>query len=385
MLLDFGSARQCGRQLETLTILIAAGYAPFEQYYNDPSSQGPWTDIYGLAATAYRAICGQVPLDAVSRSKGILGSTQEIMVPASVVGAGRYSGRFLAAVDHALAFDEKERPRTIVEWRRELVGETAVPIATVSQVRALGPAAASLPTVLAGAVTAAAPAEASRSPAFSVPPSHGGHEAAQRSAPPWVWALMIIMTAIAAAAMYFAIKSKHGEAPGLVVQQTQASPEGTPPAPPNKESGPQPKQEQPPPEAKAPAPRTPAERMADEGKALAEGAATIAIVQTGAKAGEAGAMPGYYYASSSHIVPQGRSEAFDAVNTALVKLGLVILERSPDLGVISAEAPSPLPLSIGEFEKCAAVDLPEWREIIRQVISEYGRNPSTSTRMAVTR
>ena len=98
--------------------------------------------------------------------------------------------------------------------------------------------------------------------------------------------------------------------------------------------------------------------MADEDKALAEGAATIAIVQTGAKAGEAGAMPGYYYASSSHIVPQGRSEAFDAVNAALVKLGLVILEQSRDLGVISAEAPSPLPLSTGEFDKCAAVDLP---------------------------
>ena len=48
VLLDFGSARQAVGSSNTLTILIAPGYAPFEQYYNDPSSQGPWTDIYGL-------------------------------------------------------------------------------------------------------------------------------------------------------------------------------------------------------------------------------------------------------------------------------------------------------------------------------------------------
>jgi len=207
VLLDFGSARQSVGSSNTLTILIAPGYAPFEQYYNDPSSQGPWTDIYGLGATAYRAICGRAPLDAVSRSKGILGSTQEIMVPASVVGAGRYSGGFLAAVDHALAFGEKERPQTIVEWRRELVGETAVPIATVPQVRAFQPAAASQPTVLAEAMTVGT-AEASRPPALSVPPSHGGREAAQRSTPPWVWATMIITVLIAIAALYFAMKTK---------------------------------------------------------------------------------------------------------------------------------------------------------------------------------
>ena len=123
VLLDFGSARQALGTSHTLTILVAPGYAPFEQYYSDSSSQGPWTDIYSLGATCYRAIAGRAPLDAVSRSKGILGSTQEIMVPASVVGAGRYSSRVLAAIDHALSFAEKDRPQTIAEWRRELVDE----------------------------------------------------------------------------------------------------------------------------------------------------------------------------------------------------------------------------------------------------------------------
>ena len=45
VLLDFGSARQSLGGSNTLTILIAPGYAPFEQYYSDSTSQGPWTDI----------------------------------------------------------------------------------------------------------------------------------------------------------------------------------------------------------------------------------------------------------------------------------------------------------------------------------------------------
>jgi serine/threonine protein kinase len=125
VLLDFGSARQSIGIAHTLTILVAPGYAPFEQYYSDSGSQGPWTDIYGLGATCYRAIAGRPPLDAVSRSKGVLGSTQDVMVPASIIGAGRYSGRVLAAIDHALAFAEKDRPQSLAEWRGELVGAHA--------------------------------------------------------------------------------------------------------------------------------------------------------------------------------------------------------------------------------------------------------------------
>jgi TPR repeat protein len=141
VLLDFGSARQALGVAHTLTILVAPGYAPFEQYYSDSGSQGPWTDIYGLGATCYRAIAGRPPLDAVSRSKGVLGSTQDVMVPATIIGAGRYSGRVLAAIDHALAFAEKDRPQSLAEWRGELVG---APGARVASPRAMLPAAPSV-------------------------------------------------------------------------------------------------------------------------------------------------------------------------------------------------------------------------------------------------
>jgi serine/threonine protein kinase/TPR repeat protein len=123
VLLDFGSARTALGKAHTLTILVAPGYSPFEQYYGSSENQGPWTDVYGLGATAYRAIAGRAPLDAIARSKGILGGGRDAIVPAAVVGAGRYSGRLLAAIDHALAFSEKDRPQSIAEWRKELVGD----------------------------------------------------------------------------------------------------------------------------------------------------------------------------------------------------------------------------------------------------------------------
>jgi serine/threonine protein kinase len=125
VLLDFGSARYALGRSRTVTILVAPGYAPFEQYYSSGENQGAWTDIYGLGATCYRAIAGRAPLDAITRSKGILGSTKEVLVPATAVGSGRYSERLLKAIDHALAFAESERPQSIAAWRQELPPTTS--------------------------------------------------------------------------------------------------------------------------------------------------------------------------------------------------------------------------------------------------------------------
>ena len=122
VLLDFGSARQSANRTHSMTVLVARGYAPLEQYYGDPDSQGAWSDIYSLAATCYRAIAGKAPADALERVKGVLGSVREVLAPAIEVGRGRYSERLLKAVDHALELSEKDRPQSIAAWRQELVG-----------------------------------------------------------------------------------------------------------------------------------------------------------------------------------------------------------------------------------------------------------------------
>ncbi len=118
LLIDFGAARQAlGVQTQTVTSLVSPGYAPFEQYRSDGAAQGPWTDIYGLGATAYRVITGRAPVPAIDRSHRIIngsGDPQPRLTQSGIIG---YSFGLLAAIDRALAFREHERPRTMAAWR----------------------------------------------------------------------------------------------------------------------------------------------------------------------------------------------------------------------------------------------------------------------------
>lgn len=121
VLLDFGSARQSlGRETKTLTTLVSPGYAPYEQYYSKSDRQGPWTDVYGIGATLYRAAVGVAPMDALDRSEGLLKKKNHDPYQSAVeIAAGRYSQRFLAAIDHALAFREEDRPQSLAQWTAE--------------------------------------------------------------------------------------------------------------------------------------------------------------------------------------------------------------------------------------------------------------------------
>lgn len=141
VLLDFGSARQAlGAETRTLTSVVSPGYAPFEQYYSKSDRQGPWTDIYGLGATLYRCVSGVQPMPAIDRSEAILKAERDVFVPAGELGRGQYSRRFLAAIDHALAFNEKRRPQSIAEWRAEFglpaVATVATPTGATTQFEA---------------------------------------------------------------------------------------------------------------------------------------------------------------------------------------------------------------------------------------------------------
>ncbi len=120
VLLDFGSARQSMQEYtQTLTSLVSPGYAPIEQYTSKGERQGPWTDIYGMAATLYRAVTGLVPPSAIDRSEALSDGKADFMTSARELVREPYGDPFLAAIDHALAFRIEDRPQNITDWRAE--------------------------------------------------------------------------------------------------------------------------------------------------------------------------------------------------------------------------------------------------------------------------
>ncbi len=118
LLLDFGSARQAiGEETMTLTKVVSPGYAPFEQYYGRSDMQGPWTDIYALGATCYKAITGEPPIDSTFRNRYTGDEAIKDIWDALDKHNKKYSTFFLRAIEHSLRTNHKERPQTVKEWR----------------------------------------------------------------------------------------------------------------------------------------------------------------------------------------------------------------------------------------------------------------------------
>ncbi len=116
LLLDFGAARRViGDMTQALTVILKPGYAPVEQYAEVPEmKQGGWTDVYALAASVHYAIMGRTPPTSVSRL------LDDKFVPLSRSAAGRYSERFLLAMDRALKVRPAERTPSVDALRADL-------------------------------------------------------------------------------------------------------------------------------------------------------------------------------------------------------------------------------------------------------------------------
>ncbi len=93
VLLDFGSARQ--EMLRMAVGQVSDGYSPPE-FYGTSDKIGPWSDIYGLAATFYRLITGvKVPV-ATDRT------SSDSYTSASTLITDGYSAKFLELIDNSL-------------------------------------------------------------------------------------------------------------------------------------------------------------------------------------------------------------------------------------------------------------------------------------------
>src|SRR5215831_9286174 len=109
-LIDFGASRaaMAGRST-ALTAIFTPGFAAAEQFTS--ARQGPWTDIYGLSATLYNAIAGNVPPGSVDRML-------EDECPAlAQLGPAGFDKGLLAGVDRGMAVRASQRPQNIAQWR----------------------------------------------------------------------------------------------------------------------------------------------------------------------------------------------------------------------------------------------------------------------------
>ena len=116
VLIDFGSARgEIAAHSKTVSALVKPGYSPYEQYAETSRQQGPWTDIYALAATLYHAVTGKRPPDAPSRM------VKDEMIAPREAAISSYRAGFLRAIERALALSVDQRPQSVVAWRGELL------------------------------------------------------------------------------------------------------------------------------------------------------------------------------------------------------------------------------------------------------------------------
>ncbi|MEW8438677.1 MAG: serine/threonine-protein kinase, partial [Candidatus Thiodiazotropha taylori] len=131
VLLDFGAARQAlGEHSRSMTGIVTAGYAPFEQY-SSRGKQGPWTDLYAIGATMYRAISGHPPVESSERVAAVGEGDPDPLVPATEIGNGRYSEPLLSSIDWMLCLAAKDRPQSVEAVLERLIGRTATqPTAT---------------------------------------------------------------------------------------------------------------------------------------------------------------------------------------------------------------------------------------------------------------
>jgi serine/threonine-protein kinase len=114
ILIDFGIARELSQNpTQTHTTIVSEGYAPIEQYL--PKAQrSAATDIYGLAATLYTLLTGEIPVAAILRDRTPLTPLRQLRPDVSEAMA--------QAIAHGMAIELRDRPQSVGPWLSELTG-----------------------------------------------------------------------------------------------------------------------------------------------------------------------------------------------------------------------------------------------------------------------
>lgn len=119
-LIDFGAARNYTEAEQSGEILLKNGYAPIEQY-NNQFQQGPYTDLYAVAALFYRMLTGEKPVSALQRlEKDTLVSLEDrnVQIP----------DQAKMAIMMCLSMMPEQRLQTAEEFMEALDGKYYIPV-----------------------------------------------------------------------------------------------------------------------------------------------------------------------------------------------------------------------------------------------------------------
>ena len=123
VLLDLGAARRTiADKSRKHTAILKVNYAPIEQYAQaDDLKQGPWTDLYALAAVVYSVLCNEPPPPATARVvRDSLTPVRSVVATIQAHFGQAYTPAFAQAISHALALQPSERPQDVQEWVRDM-------------------------------------------------------------------------------------------------------------------------------------------------------------------------------------------------------------------------------------------------------------------------
>jgi serine/threonine protein kinase len=123
VLLDLGAARRAILDSSHKhTAILKVNYAPIEQYADAPDlREGPWTDLYALAAVVHGCVCNEPPLPATFRVvRDRMPSFAQVAQTAQTHFGQTYTPEFVAAVAHGLAIEPDQRPQSVDDFAQEM-------------------------------------------------------------------------------------------------------------------------------------------------------------------------------------------------------------------------------------------------------------------------
>ena len=126
-LIDFGAAKSVLHGQSSM-ILLKRGFAPPEQLYSG-GNLGPWTDVYALAVTLYRAYTGKMPPTAEDRLV-----SDQTMWP-SQMGIAAPSPQWEAALRKAMSLRWEDRYQDVNSFWQALAASSAQKDVTVPRGR----------------------------------------------------------------------------------------------------------------------------------------------------------------------------------------------------------------------------------------------------------